>query len=238
MNDLNKMDKKLIEQQEKYEDAYYDQLVDEMLREEALDKLIAERFEYIDDSFDFEPSPGYQQLDEFYHSHYDNKFQNESRGIEGNDDYIDYIDYPDGPDENLNGVNYEEHYHEMEMEYEKFPPEFYDQFVEDALHEYQNDDDELEFFIKKHINEEKEFLNHMLEEIIIEENYFKKAIDELIFEEIDLNYEPALFNYEEDIIIIKKDEDKQKVHSVFKNYVTKDDKLDNVVKQKLKEKKF
>ena len=78
----------------------------------------------------------------------------------------------------------------------------------------------------------------MLEEIIIEENYFKKAIDELIFEEIDLNYEPALFNYEEDIIIIKKDEDKQKVHSVFKNYVTKDDKLDNVVKQKLKEKKF
>ena len=37
MNDLNKMDKKLIEQQEKYEDAYYDQLVDEMLREEALD---------------------------------------------------------------------------------------------------------------------------------------------------------------------------------------------------------
>lgn len=47
MNDLNKMDKKLIEQQEKYEDAYYDQLVDEMLREEALDKLIAERFEYM-----------------------------------------------------------------------------------------------------------------------------------------------------------------------------------------------
>ena len=46
---LNKMDKKLIEQQEKYEDAYYDQLVDEMLREEALDKLIAERFEYIDE---------------------------------------------------------------------------------------------------------------------------------------------------------------------------------------------
>lgn len=47
INDLNKMDKKLIEQQEKYEDAYYDQLVDEMLREEALDKLIAERFEYM-----------------------------------------------------------------------------------------------------------------------------------------------------------------------------------------------
>lgn len=47
MNDLNKMDKKLIEQQEKYEDAYYNQLVDEMLREEALDKLIAERFEYM-----------------------------------------------------------------------------------------------------------------------------------------------------------------------------------------------
>jgi predicted small secreted protein len=36
-----------LEQQEKYEDAYYDQLVDEMLREEALDKLIAERFEYM-----------------------------------------------------------------------------------------------------------------------------------------------------------------------------------------------
>ena len=101
MDNLDERDRHLVEQQEKYEKEYYGRIVDDMLEEESLDELIAERIDYIEDSFDFEPSPAFEHLEEMYCLDDDEVFQNHSRGIEDSYDYIDYIDYPDGPDENL-----------------------------------------------------------------------------------------------------------------------------------------
>lgn len=39
MSNLDERDKKLIEDREKYEEEYCEQVIDEVMREEALDKL-------------------------------------------------------------------------------------------------------------------------------------------------------------------------------------------------------
>ena len=184
MSNLDERDLKFIEQEEKY----YEQLIDDMLEEDNLDRLIAERLEYIDDSFDFEPTPAFEHLEELYSSDYDEIFENESRGIEDEDDYIDFIDYPEGPNENLSGAYYGEAYTD------EFPDEFYDQFIEEA---FANEDEVFENWIKEQIDVEELFIDRMLEDIISEEEYVKKAIDELIFEEIDLDYAEELFEYEQ-----------------------------------------
>ena len=226
MDNLNERDKYLAEQQIKYEEEYYARIVDDMLEEESLDELIAERIDYIEDSFDFEPSPAFEHLEEMYCADDDEVFQNHSRGIEDSDDYIDYIDYPDGPDENLNGVTYGEQY----QEYEEIPDDFYDHFVEEAFRQYPSEDEYYEELANQHIRQEKDYLDHVMEDIIAEEKYFKKAVDELIFDEINLDYDPELFDYE--------DRQLGKIETVIKNYVEKDEKLDKVVKKKIKQKKF
>ena len=247
MDNINEHDKKLIEEHEK-EEEYYENIIDLVLEEEeALDKLIAERMEYIEDSFDFEPSPEYERLEELYYESYDNQFQEQISDVD------DYIDYPEGPDENLNGIKYgEEYFDDFEIEWdidqlEDVSPDFYEQLVDDAF-EYQNDEDRyLEDLIKQHLEEEKTFLDNILVETIVEESIFEKAIDELIFEGIDIPYEPELIDYETNVKIrlseLKTEnnqlnENKEEIKSVFKDYYTKDNTLNKIIKEKLKDKKF
>lgn len=252
MDNFDERDKKLIEEHEKYEKEYFENVIEVMLKEEALDNLIAERMEYIDDSFDFEPSPEYKHLEELYYDDYDSQFQEKISDVD------DYIDYPDGPDENLSGVTYGEQFNvDLEQDYEiefemnqleEISEDFYGQLVDNAFLEYQNDEEKyMDELIKQHLEEEKEFLDKILVDVIVEENYFEKSIDELILDEAGLDYEPELFDYENNLKIKQSElkikdnqvyENKDEIESVFKEYYTKDDTLNKIVKQKIKEEKF
>ena len=126
MNDFDeKRNESLIEERVKYEEEYFNQMldeytleriVDEMVESVYLDNLIAERFEYIDNHFDFEPSPEYERLEEFYYSEFDSIAQEQISDVD------DYIDYPDGPDENIDGIIYnwpdDQFYDDFESDYE------------------------------------------------------------------------------------------------------------------------
>lgn len=276
MSNLDERDKKLIEDREKYEEAYFEQVIDEVMREEALDKLIAERLEYIDKSFDFEPSPAYDRLEEIYYENAERQIQEQIEDVD------DYIDYPEGPDENLNGIiHHEPVYEEIGSDYldvkideemkkvelqefiEENPEELYNHVVDEAFLKYQDEQEkQLQELIKQHCKEEKEYLDSILIDVLVEESYFEKAIDEIIFDEIGLDYEEDLFDYENDEMpwydsnSYKPDESvidpfdslgdidypegeiRQKADLVFKDYFTQDDFLDKIVKRKLREKKF
>ena len=277
MNNLDERDKKLIEEREKYEEAYYEQVIDEMMKEDALNKLIAERLEYIDESFDFEPSPAYEHLEELYHYDFDRKIQEQTGEVD------DYIDYPDGPDENLNGIiSHEPVYGDPEPDYldekieeqmketalkefmEENPEEIYNAVVDEAFLKYQDEQEKrMQELIKQHLKEEKEYLDNILIDVLVEEKYFEKAIDEIICDEIDVYYEEDLFDYENDEIpwynseSYRQDESvidpfdslgdidypegeitRERIDLVFRDHFTNDDYLDKIVKRKLREKKF
>ena len=277
MTNLDERDKKLIEEREKYEEAYFEHVIDEMIKEDALNKLIAERLENIDESFDFEPSPAYKHLEELYYEDFDRQIQDQISDVH------DYIDYSDGPDENLNGIiTHEPEYEEPEPDYldakieeqikeearrefiEENPEEIYNKVVDEAFLKYQDEQEkELQELIKEHLKEEKEYLDSILIDVLVEESYFEKAVDEIIFDEIGMDYEEDLFDYENDetawydsdvypqdesVIdpfdslgdIDYPDEEKymQKADFVFKEYFTENDHLDKIVKRKLREKKF
>lgn len=277
MNNLDESYKKLIKEREKYEEAYYEQVIDEMMKEDALNKLIAERLEYIDKSFDFEPSPAYNHLEELYYDNFDRQIQEQTSDVN------DYIDYPDGPDENLNGIIYHEPvYEDPEPDYldemiekrmketalkefmEENPEEIYNAVVDEAFLKYQDEQEkQMQELIKQHLKEEKEYLDNILIDVLIEEKYFEKAIDEIICDEIDLYYEEDLFDYENDEIpwynseSYRQDESvidpfdslgdidypegeitRKRIDLVFRDHFTNDDYLDKIVKRKLREKKF
>lgn len=325
MSNLDERDERLIEERESYEKHYFENIVDEIIESDALDMLIAERLNYIDQNFDFEPTPAYDMLEEFYYHPLDSVFE------QIRSDVIDYIDYPEGPDENIDGIKYDDFYnhmdedyydldidlqlereiqlHEIEVSEEPDYLEMYNNFVEEVFIEYHDNEDKyLENLIKQHIEEEKEFLDNIVVDVIVDDSYFEKAIDELIFDEIEIDYEPDLFDYDDDgywydpqlepqdeSIIepfenldgidypegepkfeypiiedyeeeIERDfeafqrqklkkshekgvnnnhvqnneliENKDKIQSIFKDFIEKDDSLDKIIKQKLKEKKF
>ena len=277
MNNLDERDKKLIEEREKYEEAYYEQVIDEMIKEDALNKLIAERLDYIDESFDFEPSPAYEHLEEIYHYDFDRKIQEQTGDVD------DYIDYPEGPDENLNGIiSHEPVYEDPEPDYldekieeqmketalkefmEENPEEIYNAVVDEAFLKYQDEQEKrMQELIKQHLKEEKEYLDNILIDVLVEEKYFEKAIDEIICDEIDVYYEEDLFDYENDEIpwynseSYRQDESvidpfdslgdinypegeitRERIDLVFRDHFTNDDYLDKIVKRKLREKKF
>lgn len=309
---IDERDAKLIEEHENYEEWFYEQIIDEMMENDAINALIADRFDYIDETFDFEPSPEYEHLEELYSDNLERDFREK---LENEEDFIDYIDYPEGPNENLDGVYYgnpyEEPYDNFEPDYpdlaeeefikmdlqQDFNPEnefdIYEQLIDDAFLNYieneekyfeklieehleQEKEKEFEMLVKQHLEEEKKYLDHLLAQVIIEENYFEKAIDELIFDEIDLDYDEDLFDYDDipghgnDSEVYPPDEsvidpfdslgdidypegevypkpptfeeeypeDMDEIETVFKDYFTKDDTLNKIVKKKVKEKKF
>ena len=215
MDDFEKQrDESLIEEREKYEQQYFAHIVDDMMKSDNLDKLIAQRLEYIDSHFEFEPTPAYEMLEEIYYDELDAKFE------ELRSDVIDYIDYPEGYDDNgerhyielyePDWDDFEPDYIDLQIEnelaeYERLnqndydPAEIYEQLVEDAFIDYHDSEEKhLEELIKEHVKEEKLYLDDIVMEIIADELYFERAIDELIFDRIDMDYEPDFFDYESD----------------------------------------
>ena len=219
MDDFEKQrDEQLIKEREEYEKEFFSQIVDEMMKSDAIDNLISDRLHYIDDHFDFEPSPEYQRLEELYYQQLDYSNQNDDF------DNLESIDYPEGPDENIGGVKYPEPVSNIDYEYEEsqfedliereesdieyshepyfeISNEYYANFYKDFIKDMDDNeefDENLDLLIEEHVNEEKELFDGFLVDVIQEEQYFQKAIDELIFEEIEIDYEPDYFDYDED----------------------------------------
>ena len=228
MDDFEKQrDEQLIKEREEYEKEFFSQIVDEMIKSDALDKLISDRLHYIDNHFDFEPSPEYQHLEELYCQEFDSDYQNKNyQDYMSDDDFdnLDEYDYPEGPDENINGINYPEPISNIDYEHDEpqlndliemeesniedyydinehtpdfeIPDEYYANLYQDLIKELEKEN--MDSLIEEHINEEKAFFDSTLVYAIQEEQYFQRAIDELIFEEIEIDYEPEYFDYGED----------------------------------------
>lgn len=348
MDDLNqKRDKHLIEEYEKYEQEYFSQIIDEMIENDSLDMLIAQRLKKIDKEFDFEESPEFKRLEEIYYKRYESKFINSNSF-----DKFDEIDYPDESKLKIMQKNHEDEFYEEVIEFEKdleiYDQQFddyyeysepkiddygfdeyekmenhysqlYEQMIGEAFEEYSEESENLENLIKIHLKEETEFLDNLLVDTIVEDHLFEKAIDELIFDEIGMDYpedyfihgygdecypadesiidpfdsfgeidypegnedemnkfyesinfydeecemdferpyddyydvpepEEVILEPPEEEIIEYKDieevrnnyliENQEKIENIFKDYFTKDDTLDKIIKEKLKEKKF
>ena len=242
-NSDDKRDEQLIKEREDYEKAFFSQIIDEMMESDALDILISNRLEFIDENFDFEPSPAYERLEEIYYAEHDSKFQEQISDVD------DYIDYPDGPDENLDGIKMEiphdtfyddseDEYVELQIELElekqeelqlqqmadehedylesqSFeedykihlemddfnPAEAYEKLIQEAvIEEYEEDEGYMDGLIELHIAEEKDFIDDIMTdaiyETIMDEAYFEKAIDRFIFDRIEIDYEPDMFDYD------------------------------------------
>ena len=288
----NERNKSLIEEREEYERQYYESIIDSMIESDALDRLITDRLKYIDENFDFNPTDEYLRLEEKYSFPYND--------VDSYDEIREDIDYSRA----------------------------YETIIEDALIEqYDREEKHLEELIKQHLEEEKSFMDNLLMQIIEEDYLFERTIDELIFNEIDIDYNPDYFDYqdngywyddhfdqpdesvidpfdsfgeidypegnenreielmnefmkaqieeneirdavEEDFLRYQKQksrkhkvpeppeeeeyqfediddkrnreliENQQRIESIFRDYFTKDDTLDNIIRVKLKEKKF
>lgn len=213
----------LIEAHEKEEKEYLERIIDDILESDELDRLIADRLEYIDAHFDFEPSPVYEQLEEIYLQQYDSmESAYDANGFQEyipNDDPFDSLDgydYPEGPDENIDGIRYPGQYIEYpevdEPDYDDYyddeldEPDFeepdyaelYEEIIREAEIEAYEENNDLKSLIEEHITNEKEFMDSILIDVIQEQSYFEKAIDELIFENIEEDYSPEYFDYEPD----------------------------------------
>ena len=224
MDDNDKRDEQLIEEREEYEKIFFEHVIEDMIESDALDQLISDRLEYIDDNFDFEPSPEYEYLEELYIQQYDS-MESAYNGmgfqefISNDDDFDSFeeYDYPEGPDENLGGVRYDKLFQESNYEFEDYEPDYdkfipdeeyepeisdeeyasmYNQIIEDALIEHQNEEElYLKNLIEEHIAEEKYF-DSLLIDTIETESFFERAIDELILSKIGIDYDESFFDYD------------------------------------------
>lgn len=205
----NERNEQLIREREEYERQYFESVIDEMMESDALDKLIADRIKYIDENFDFEPSPEYQRLEQLYYQSYEERFKDDDPF-----DKFDEHDYPEGPDENINGVKYPpfDEFHDLDDNIIRMEPEIshyedfdepdyadvYENLAEDALIEL-HDKEEAYFdeLIRQYIEEEKSYIDNLLVDAIEEDYLFEKAIDNLIMDGIGINYYPDDFEYEQ-----------------------------------------
>ena len=243
MDDLeNQRNDKLIKEREEFEKEFFSRIVDEMIESEAFDKLISDRFEYIEEKFDFEPSPEYTQMEELYLKQYDSR----DSSYDNDFDNLDGYDYPEGPDENLSGINYGEYVPNYDENFDFPEPDFkedyvnqeppeekfyisdtydksyeyysslyedlmkkaieneenekYESYIQSLIEQHENEKYEsyIQSLIEQHEIEEKEFFDNLLVEALQEEHYFQRAIDEMIFKEIDIDYMQDRFDYDED----------------------------------------
>jgi hypothetical protein len=163
MSNDDKRDEQLIEEREQYEKEYFSHVIDDMVESSALDKLILDRLQYFDDNFDFEPSQEYLHLEKIYSN---------------------------GPDfdESSNNPNFYDD--EVSNQIENYDPvDFYDDIRDEILMRENDDENHLKDLIDEHVKDEKAFFDSMLIEVIQEEHYFEKAIDDIIMEQLEAQFE-------------------------------------------------
>lgn len=265
MSDLDQIrDQQLIEERENYEKDYdenlkkefeefehgfLDYVVENMLDSDEFNMLMADRLEYINDNFDFEPSPEYLELEQIYYQEMEALFEDENKiedyefpiAEDGSD--IEGYDYPEGYND-IVPYEYESLFYDEE-DYEISPEEYQEYLIDTVIDD--SDDEHMEKLIEEHLQEEKDYLDSIVKDAIQEGFYFTKAIDKVIFDQIGLDYEDQSIDYEDspqywfDKQLESSDSEngnEEKVQSMLKDYFTKDDTLDNIIEEKIKDKKL
>lgn len=252
--------KRLIEEREEYEANFFSIVVDEMFENDYLDKLIAERMNFIEDSFDFEPSAEYEQLEELYYSQNEHvESYDDGDGFirtysPGEDpfDKIPDIDYPDGPSENIGGTinqfdmpsEFQDDF-DFEDRYLDFVDEMaacsgqecmydYNDYLEDVVTDlYEEELLKEEQHLEELIQEhleEEEYLNNCLKQTIREHCFFEKSIDKYILENVGIDFDDVFIDYR------ISDTDGDKIDSAFKEYFRKNEVLNEIVGEKIEKK--
>ena len=256
----------LIKQFEEFENSFLDNIIENMVESDEFNMLMADRLEYINDNFDFQPSPAYEELEQLLYQEMEALFEDENKienyefpiAEDGSD--IEGYDYPEGYndipfdygnaetflDDDFEGHSYDlgELYDLHEISEKDYQEYLIDSLIDDSEDKY------MEKLIEEHLEDEKNYLDSIVKDAIQEGYYFTKAIDKTIFDHINLDYENQSIDYEEspqywfkkplESSSNKEDNenDEQKVQSMLKNHFTKDETLDNIIEEKIKDKKL
>lgn len=289
----NERDEQLIREREEYERQYFESVIDEMMQSDAMDRLIADRLEYLEGNLELE------NLEELtvFESHKEDALDI----VEDYEDLaynnlLDLIINEKAEDEDsLKGL-IDEHVRDEKafldsllidviQEQDLFQKAIDEMIVEHFKMEYEPTrfDYEPDYWYREPYNgpywpDEDESIKDSFDslgDIDYPEGYVEKDFemdypieyDDFDFDEYD--YDPIMAD-EDDFVKDKFLEDekyqnqidslprkriseyvdvdakrnrkliaeREKVESLFKDYFTKDDTLDNIIKQKLKEKKF
>lgn len=160
----NRRDEELIEEREEYENGFFEDVIDGMIDDDGLDILIARRFEYINDNIDFEPSDDYSYF---------------------NDCYIQECRSHEAEEVALHGDDYD------------FQKDYDCLWLIDDIFE---DSEEAQYYrrlVEENIDDAKRYFDSILVDVIRQEHYFERAIDELIFETMDEEYGDYDFDYDD-----------------------------------------
>lgn len=257
---------------EEFENGYLENVVENMLDSEEFDKLMQDRVDFINQRYDFERDIEYDDIEDFYYD-YDDVYYDYDEVEEAYDypigpegDMVEGYDYPEGPDENLGGVYFNDYFSGYEQ-YDFEDERYIELLIEKAISQQEDAyEDQMSYLIREHLKDEKAFLDSIVEDIIQEEYYVPKVIDEVIMDNVDMEYDEKDFDYgsalqywyggpdksiEEPIEKFDRDQvpeppeviafskkEELKLKSIIKEYFKKNDALDRIVKEKLKEKKF
>lgn len=243
--------KKQIEQ---YEASFLDNVVEDMLDSDEFNMLMMDRLEYINDNFDFEPSPAYEEIEQFYYAEMEEMFDGNVKtenwefpiAEDGSD--IEGYDYPKGyNDVPFDYPNQRQYFDEDIPDYPDQPMDFKPPEYEISQLEYQeylmdsvisSEDEHMEKLIQEHLQEEQDYLDGIVKQAIQEDNIIAKAVDRAIFDRIDLEYEDQSIDYADSQQYWCDETDDDEIDSLIKDYFKRDDALDNLIEEKLKNKKF
>lgn len=199
-------DEKLIEQQLVYEENLFSTFLLDMEKNNEIEDIIAHQIDNFEENFypdpesyfedlfeyDFEDEFYYDNEDEFYYDYVDSmELAYSCSGFQTyipNDDPFDNIDgcdYPEGPNENLQGVKYyDEFFHNIEYNYEDFEPiyeiDLEEAHIQSIESEYENqvmlEELNLNKLIEEHLEEEKRYLESIMEYINEMEQIFREIM--------------------------------------------------------------
>ena len=232
---MNERDKQLIRQREEYEEMFFSNITDAMIKSDELDKLIADRLKHIE----FKPS--------------DNYFDSKKKYI---NDYKEDFDYSKEY-ENLKDLG----------EPFEYPYEYEDYFIDDYFEEVLDEHDDLKYWIDDYIDNQKQFIESIVFNVIQEEQYFENNDELKIDFEIEDSYPKNDYCYDNpyaDVDFLNIDDEfpkmeesicsddeidsfhdvdelrnekliknRQKIEKLLKNHITKDDTLDKIIKEKI-----
>lgn len=117
--------------------------------------------------------------------------------LEEEQSFEDYYEYEPSIDDYNKSIEAQFEEYESNYKSDDYYAELYEAVMTEALvEEYDKKYENLQDLIDEHVGEEKEFMENILHEALLEDYYFEKAIDEYLLREIGMEYEPDLFDYE------------------------------------------
>ena len=282
----NERDQELIRQREEYEKQYFSSIIDEMIESDAMDKLIADRLEYLENQLELEDLRAFECIkaenmdaveiynDLEYNNLVDIVINDNKDGsikqlidehIEDEKAFMDsiLIDVIQKQDMFQKAIDemVVKHF-EMEYEPQRFDYEHDYWYEQPYRGEYWPSEDESvkdpfdslgdidypEGYVERDFNQEcpREYYEYDFDEEDFDTHNENHYIDSQI--DIEEKYQNQIENRPKEDTVEYEDVDelrnrkliaeREKVETLFRDYFTKDDALENIIKQKLKERKF